>query len=95
MATLKVTSEELHSVSGQLRSASDEISNRLSSAHAQVQGLVDASWQGAASSSFGELYQQWNTSAAQLRQALDGIAQQLGSAARTYEDTESHLASQF
>ena len=74
MSNIKVTSADLHSVSGQLASGSADIESRLSSLHAQVQGLVDNGWQGSASSAFHELYQQWHTSAGQLKQALDGIS---------------------
>ncbi len=95
MSNIKVTSADLHSVSGQLSSGSADIESRLSSLHAQVQGLVDNGWQGSASSAFHELYQQWHTSAGQLKQALDGISKQLSSAATTYEQTESQLTSQM
>ena len=60
-----------------------------------MQGLVDNGWQGSASGAFHQLYQQWHTSAGQLKQALDGISQQLGNAATTYEQTESQLTSQL
>ncbi|MBW3581292.1 MAG: WXG100 family type VII secretion target, partial [Actinobacteria bacterium] len=49
----------------------------------------------AASDSFRSLWDQWHTGAAQVREALDGISQMLGQAARTYEDTESQLAQQL
>ena len=95
MSNIKVTLADLHSVSGQLSSGSADIESRLSSLHAQVQGLVDNGWQGSASSAFHELYQQWHTSAGQLKQALDGISKQLSSAATTYEQTEQQLTSQL
>ena len=92
---IKVTSGDLHSVSGQLSSGSSDIESRLSTLHAQVQGLVDNGWQGSASGAFGDLYQQWHTSAGQLKHALDGISRQLSSAATTYEQTEAQLTSQM
>jgi len=95
MSNIKVTSADLHSVSGQLSSGSADIEQRLQSLHAQVQGLVDNGWQGSASSAFGELYQQWHTSAGQLKQALDGISKQLSAAATTYEQTEQQLTTQL
>ena len=91
MADIRVTSHELHNVSGQLATGSADIESRLTQLHAQVQGLVDGGWNGSASAAFGELYQQWHTSAGQLKQALDGIARQLRAAATAYEQTESHL----
>jgi WXG100 family type VII secretion target len=95
MADIKVTSQDLHSVSGQLTSGSSDIESRLAQLNAQVKGLVDSGWTGAASGSFGGLFEQWHASANQLKTALDGIAGQLSSAANTYEQTEAQLASQL
>ncbi len=95
MPAIKVTSEQLQSVSSQLQSGSEEVSQRLESMRSQVQALVDADWQGAASDSFRELWEQWHVGARQVKEALDGIAQMLGQAARTYEETEAQLAAQM
>lgn len=91
MALIKVTSEDLSSVSAQLTSGSQDIDSRLSNMRAQVQQLVESDWQGAASGQFNELYGQWNTSAGQLQQALDGIAKLLANAASAYQQTESAI----
>lgn len=95
MAMIKVTSDQLRSVSQDLRSGSEEVSQRLESMRSQVQGLVDADWQGAASDSFRDMYEQWNQGARQVKEALDGISQMLGTAAQTYQDTEEALARQM
>ncbi|MGQ0679497.1 MAG: WXG100 family type VII secretion target [Actinomycetota bacterium] len=95
MPMIKVTSEELHSVSGQLRSGSEEVSQRLESMRSQVQGLVDADWAGAASDSFRDMYDQWNQGARQVKEALDGISRMLATAAQTYQDTEDQIARQM
>jgi WXG100 family type VII secretion target len=91
MALIKVTSEELASASAQLTSGSQEIDTQLTSMRSLVESLVAADWQGAASSSFESLYQEWNTSAANLQQALEGIATLLSKAAQSYSDTESQI----
>lgn len=91
MALIKVTSEDLSSVSAQLTSGSQDIDSRLSNMRGQVQQLVESDWQGAASSQFNDLYSQWNTSAGQLQQALDGIARLLANAASAYQQTESAI----
>jgi WXG100 family type VII secretion target len=91
MALIKVTSEELANASTQLSSGSQEIDSQLSMMHNLVQDLVASDWQGAASSSFQELYQEWNTSAANLRQALDGISKLLANAASSYATTEQQI----
>ncbi len=95
MPAIKVTSEQLHSVSSQLQTGSEEVSQRLESMRSQVQALVDADWQGAASDSFRQLWEQWHVGARQVKEALDGIAQMLAQAARTYEETEAQLAAQM
>ena len=91
MALIKVTSEDLANASAQLSSGSQEIDTQLSSMHNLVQELVASDWQGAASSSFESLYQEWNVSAANLRQALDGISKLLAQAASAYASTEQQI----
>ncbi|HUY52374.1 MAG TPA: WXG100 family type VII secretion target [Streptosporangiaceae bacterium] len=74
MGPVKVTSEELASASVQLSMGSREIHSQLAAMRNTVQSLAGCEWQGADSSSFGSLCQQWNTAAAHLREALDGIS---------------------
>lgn len=89
---IKVTSEDLMSVSSSLQSGAGEIDSRLKSMQGQVQSLIESGWQGAASTQFGSLYQEWNQGAAQLNQALEGISQLLSNASRTYAETEQAIA---
>jgi WXG100 family type VII secretion target len=91
MALIKVTSEDLANASAQLNSGSQEIDAQLSTMHSLVQELVASDWQGAASSSFESLYQEWNTSAANLREALEGISRLLSNAASAYTSTEQQI----
>jgi WXG100 family type VII secretion target len=91
MALIKVTSEDLANASSQLSTGAQEIDSQLGSMHSLVQELVASDWQGAASSSFETLYQEWNTSAANLRQALDGISKLLSHAASAYASTEQQI----
>lgn len=88
---IKVTSEELASTSAQLTAGSQEIQSQLASMHNLVQSLVDADWQGAASVSFQSLFQEWNMSATNLQQSLQGIAQLLAGAGAAYGETESQI----
>jgi WXG100 family type VII secretion target len=91
MALIRVTSEDLANASAQLSSGSQEIDSQLTTMQNLVQELVASDWQGAASSSFESLYQEWNTSAANLRQALDGISKLLANAASSYAATEQQI----
>ena len=95
MADIKVTSEELRNVSGNLNAGSGTVSEQLEAMKRQVDTLVASNWQGAASASFTDMYTQWNTSAGQLRDALQGIAQMLSKSAQAYEDTERGLENTF
>jgi WXG100 family type VII secretion target len=91
MALIKVTSEDLASVAAQLNRGSEDIDAELTRMRALVQSLVASDWQGAASSAFDQLYQQWNTSAANLREALDGISRLVANAATAYANTEQQI----
>ena len=95
MPVIRVTSEQLQSVSSQLTSGGTEVGQRLQHMESQVKALVDADWQGAASDSFRDLWDKWQRGARDVREALEGIAHMLGQAARTYQDTEDQLAAQM
>lgn len=91
MALIKVTSEDLATVATQLSSGSEEIDGQLITMRGLVQSLVESDWQGGASSAFDALYHQWNTSAANLREALDGISRLVSNAATAYANTEQQI----
>ena len=95
MPAIKVTSEQLQSVSSQLRRGSEDVSQQLGSMESQVKGLVDAEWQGSASDAFRDLYDKWHRGARDVKEALDGISTMLGQAATTYQDTENQLSAQL
>jgi WXG100 family type VII secretion target len=92
VSTIKVTSEQLESTANALASGEQEISGRLGQLQSMVQTLVDSDWQGSASSSFHELWQQWHTGATQVQQALTGISQMLAKTGSIYQETEDRLA---
>jgi WXG100 family type VII secretion target len=89
---IRVTADDLTTVSSSLQSGATEITSHLQSMQAQVNNLIEGGWQGAASSQFGTLYQQWNQGAGQLNQALQGISTLLSNAATTYAQTEQAIA---
>ncbi len=92
MADIKVTSQELHNVSTSLTNGGEDVATQLSQMESQVKALVDADWQGAASDSFRDLWDQWHKGAADVKEALDGISQMLKQAGTTYEQTEEELS---
>jgi WXG100 family type VII secretion target len=60
-----------------------------------VDGLVGGDWSGAASQSFQELYSQWDQSAIQLKESLQGISELLSQAALSYEESENSISGTF
>jgi WXG100 family type VII secretion target len=93
MGTLKVTSEELESLSREIATGSDSIQQQLSRMHSAVQPLVGGDWEGAASTRFNELWEEWNRSAAGLKDSLDGISSLLRNAGQAYAQTEDQVRS--
>jgi WXG100 family type VII secretion target len=81
MNPAKITPEDLASASAQLSTGSQEIHSQLATLRDTVQALARSDWQGAELSTFGSLGQQWNTAAANLREALDGLSMLLANGA--------------
>ena len=95
MGLVKVTSEQLQDLSGVITRGSGDIDKQLGSMRSSLQPLVSGDWEGAASAKFQSLWQEWQQSAAKLKEALDGISVLLGGAAKTYADAESQVASKM
>ena len=92
MSALKVTSEELLATSHSLTNGAQHVASELATLRSKVESLIGAEWSGSAAQSFHELWQKWHTGAAQVHDALDGVAKMLAAAGRAYQDTEDHLA---
>jgi WXG100 family type VII secretion target len=93
MSYVKVTSEELRGVAGQLDSAAQAINAENARAMGQVNNLVGQGWDGAASGQFHALFQEWKTSADRMQQALHGISGLLNNAGALYQSTEDQIRS--
>jgi WXG100 family type VII secretion target len=91
MTYIKVTADELHSVASQLNTAAQNINDANTSAMGQVNGLIGAGWEGAASTQFEALFTNWKTGAMQVQQSLAGISQLLGGAGQAYTQTEEQI----
>ncbi len=91
MATVKVTSEQLASLAVQLKTGGDQVQSELNGMRSQASSLT-AEWQGAASANFQQLWQEWESGAKQIQDALNGIAQLLTKAANTYDAAEGAIA---
>ncbi len=93
MSLIKVTSEELHTLSANVQTGSTSIQDQLARMQGQVLGVVGGEWQGAASGQFHTLWEEWQRSAAGLKDALDGISRLLASAGQQYQTTEDSIRS--
>jgi WXG100 family type VII secretion target len=93
MSLIKVTAEDLQTLSSQVMSGSESIQDQLSRLQGEVSSVVGGDWMGSASGAFNERYEEWNRSAAGLKDALDGISQLLSHAAVTYQNTEDAIRS--
>jgi WXG100 family type VII secretion target len=91
MSLIKVTSEELHSLSSNVQNGSNSIQDQLSQMQNQVISVVGGEWQGAASGQFHALWDEWQRSAAGLKDALDGISRLLNNAGTQYQSTEDAI----
>jgi WXG100 family type VII secretion target len=91
MSLIKVTSEELHGLAGRVSQGSGQIQDQLIRMQGDVTNVLGSDWQGAASGQFHSLWEEWQRSANGLRDALDGIANLLGSAATQYQLTEDGI----
>jgi len=94
-AGIRVTPEQLQSMSSHVARGSGEIEGQLAALRSLVSPLVGGEWAGAASAQFGTLWDEWQRSAAGLREALDGISTLLGTAGANYASAESQIASSF
>ena len=95
MSGIKVTPEQLQSLSGQVSRGSGEIEGQLRALGNTVAPLVGGDWAGQAQQRFGSLWDEWQRSANGLKHALDGISQLMAQAGTAYADAESQIASTF
>jgi WXG100 family type VII secretion target len=91
MSLIKVTSEELHTLSTNVMTGSNSIQDQLSRMQGEVLAVVGGEWQGSASGQFHALWDEWQRSAAGLKDALDGISRLLASAGTHYQQTEDAI----
>jgi WXG100 family type VII secretion target len=91
MTYIKVTSGDLANSSVQLSARAARIAEENTLALGVVEGLVGASWDGAASAEFNQLFLRWKAGADEVQSALAGIGALLDSAATAYQHTEDAI----
>jgi WXG100 family type VII secretion target len=95
MGSLKVTPEQLQTLSGGVSRTSADVRSSHQTLKSQLSPLFGADWSGAAAAQFTTLYDQFDLHAKGLSDALDGIGQLLNRAGSTYADAEQQIASSF
>jgi WXG100 family type VII secretion target len=93
MPAITVTSDQLTQLSGTVHGRNNDVSQTLASLKNEIDNVVGNGWTGNASGAFGSLYEEWQTSAGKLQDALHGIGNLLNSAGQQYAQTESHITS--
>lgn len=86
-----VSPAHLTSTSATLRAAAAGIESELQRCSTEVRGL-DGVWTGASHAHYTTLYQEWQTSAARLQLALEGIASMTARAAQVYATGDADVA---
>jgi WXG100 family type VII secretion target len=89
---IKVTPDELRTQASQVAQGASEVEGLLQKLLGQVHDLAGR-WEGAGSSSFQQLYEEWSKGAEMTKQGMDGISKFLNDAAQQYEDTDTAVAS--
>lgn len=91
---IRVTPEQLGSVSAQLNGGASSIEATLSQLAAQV-GPLGSDWAGTGQARFLALWQQWQTSSRQLHQALADIGVLMRQASVAYEANDAQVGASF
>lgn len=95
MSGLKVTPSQLETLSSAVARVSGDVRGSHQSLRAQLSPLFGAEWSGTAAAQFTALYEQFDTHARGMSDALDGIGQLLARAGTAYADVEAQIASSF
>ena len=92
MNRLTVDSSDLRAQSGLVRGGASDVNETLSRMTGQIADLASR-WEGSASQAFQTRWQEWQTSAQHVQQAMENMGVFLEQAAQRYEETEANLTS--
>ena len=94
MANVNVTYEQMSSAANRLTNGQTEIESQLSSLQNEVKQLVGSGYVTDSSSKQFEIsYDEFNKGATQMIEGLTGMSKYLQTAASTFQDADSKLAS--
>ncbi|MGH9243323.1 MAG: WXG100 family type VII secretion target [Acidimicrobiales bacterium] len=93
--SIAVTTEEVRALGDSCVSTGSAIAGELNSLLARVGGVTNGSWQGIASGSFNQYFNDAKRGWDMVEQALQQMSQQLKAAATGYDETEQGIAGGF
>lgn len=91
---IKVTPEQLASVSMRVHGGADKVQGILGELSSAVAPL-GSDWAGVAQTRFQSLWDEWQRSAKSLHQALEGISTLTNQASTSYAQAEQAIAQSF
>jgi WXG100 family type VII secretion target len=95
MSGLRVTPDQLSTLSGSVSRTSADVRAAHQALRGQLTPLFGADWSGAAASQFQALYEQFDQHARGLSDALQGIGTVLAQAGTAYAEVEQQIAASF
>jgi len=91
---VKVSTGDVQAKASTIQREASDIEARLAQLTSQMADLAH-SWTGSASTSFQDLFHDWDRTARQMKEALDGIGRSLQGAGQDYDQLEQRLTSAF
>jgi WXG100 family type VII secretion target len=91
-AEILVTPSELREHSGAVKKEAQQVTDQFAALRSRLTQL-STQFKGKAATAFDQRYDEWDTSAKGLLEALDSLGQFLDTAAATIEDVDNQLAS--
>ncbi len=85
----------LQAMAGQCRAAASDSQAQTAALSSRINGDVTTGWEAGSAQAFLGLYQQWQTAAQNIQQALIGIGQLLEQTATTVTETDAAIARGF
>ena len=95
MSGFKVTPDQLNTMGVSCGRTAADVRGQHSSLRGQLSPLFGNDWSGAAAAQFAELYEQFDSNARGLTEALDGIGRLLGQAGQSYASVEQQITASF
>lgn len=90
MGNIRVTPEELEGQAGKVRTEQGNIEASISMLQNQILDL-GGRWEGAGSAAFQQLFEEWRTGAAQVKEAMTGISSLLTQGAQAYRQADESV----